>query len=119
MTKQISEGRKTAYYVGMGLMVIGGLMFLSVFITGAMNFGDFRNFESNARSSIFRGIGGMVLLLVGGFIRGIGARGIAGSGVILDPKQARSDFGAVQSHGGRHGEGCVGRGRHWHRQRTG
>ncbi len=92
MTKQISEGRKTAYYFGTGLMVIGGLMFFSVFITGAMNFGDFNNFESHARSSMLRGMGGMALLIVGGIIRGIGSRGLAGSGVLLNPEQARSEL---------------------------
>jgi len=92
MTKQISEGRKMAFYLGTGLMVTGGLMFISVFITGAMNFGDFSNFESNARSSMFRGIGGMALLIIGSTIRGIGARGMAGSGVVLDPERARSEL---------------------------
>jgi hypothetical protein len=92
MTKQISEERKTAYYLGMVLMVIGGLLFFSVFITGAMNFGDFSNFESDSRSSAFRGLGGMALLIVGGIIRGIGARGLAGSGVVLDPEQARKEL---------------------------
>jgi len=92
MMKQISEGRKTAYYVGMCLMVIGGLMFFSVFITHAMHFGDFSNFESRTRSFMFRGIGGVALLIVGGLIRGIGARGLAGSGVLLNPQQARSEL---------------------------
>jgi len=92
MTKQISEERKTAYYLGMVLMVIGGLVFFSVFITGAMNFGNFNNFEANARSSMFRALGGMGLLIVGGIIRGIGARGMAGSGVVLDPEKARQEL---------------------------
>ena len=92
MTKQISEERKTAYYLGMVLMVIGGLFFFSVFITGAMNFGNFSNFEANARSSMFRAFGGMFLLTLGGFIRSIGAQGLAGSGVVLDPEKARGDL---------------------------
>ena len=92
MNRQISEERKTAYYLGMVLMVIGGILFLSVFITGAMNFGDFSNFESDARSSMFRAITGMALLIVGGLIRGVGARGLAGSGVVLDPEKARRDL---------------------------
>ncbi len=92
MTKQITEGRKTAYYVGMVIMVIGGLMFFSVFITGAMHFGDFSNFEANARSGMFRAFGGMALLIVGGIIRAIGARGLAGSGMVLDPKRAKEEL---------------------------
>ena len=92
MAKQISEERKTAYYLGMVLMVIGGLLFFSVFITGAMNFGNFNNFEANARSSMFRAFGGMALLIFGAIIRGIGARGLAGSGVVLDPEKARQEL---------------------------
>jgi hypothetical protein len=92
MTKQISEERKTAYYLGMVLMVIGGLLFFSVFISAATNFGNFNNFEENARSSMLRAIGGMALLFLGGIIRGIGARGLAGSGVVLDPEKARGEL---------------------------
>ncbi len=73
-------------------MVIGGLSFASVFITFARHFGDFTNFESNARSSMLRAFGGMGLLVVGAIIRGIGARGLAGSGVVLDPDKAREDL---------------------------
>ena len=69
MKKQISEGRKTAYYVGTGLMIVGGLLFASTFVTFAMHFGDFTNFESEAKSNMFRAFGGMALLVVGGIMR--------------------------------------------------
>jgi hypothetical protein len=90
--KQISEERKAAYYLGAALMVIGGLLFFSVFVTSAMNIGKFDNFEANARASMFRAIGGMALLIVGRIVRGIGARGMAGSGVVLDPEKAREEL---------------------------
>ena len=89
MSRKISDERKAAYYIGAGLTVLGILLFVSVFITGAMNFGDFSNFESDAKSSMFRAIGGMALMVIGSVVRGIGARGLPGSGVILDPEQAR------------------------------
>lgn len=92
MSKQISSERKAAYYVGMILMVIGGLLFFSVFITGIMRFGDFSNFEGNAKSTMFRAVIGMAILFIGGLVKGIGARGLAGSGVVLDPKQAREEL---------------------------
>ena len=92
MTRQISEERKTAYYLGMGLMILGGILVASTFVTFAMHFGDFSNFESNARSEMFRAFGGMALLMIGGIIRGVGARGLAGSGVVLDPEQARQEL---------------------------
>lgn len=92
MTKQISDERKAAFYIGTGLMIIGVLMFVSVFVTGAMNFGNFDNFEENAKSGMFRALGGMALMIVGGIVRGIGALGVAGSGVKLDPQQAKEEL---------------------------
>lgn len=92
MTREISQGRKTTYYVGVIIMVIGGLMFFSTFVTFAMHFGDFNNFDDNARSSAIRAFGGMGLLILGGIIMGVGRRGLAGSGAVLDPKQAREDL---------------------------
>ena len=92
MTRQISDERKTAYYGGGVLIAIGFLLFLSVFITGARNFGNFSNFEANARSDMFRGFGGMALIVIGVVVRNIGARGLAGSGVVLDPDKAREEL---------------------------
>jgi hypothetical protein len=92
MSQRISEERQVTYYIGTGLMIVGGLMFASTFLTFAMHFGDFSNFEGNAKSDMFRAFGGMALLIIGGIIRGIGARGLAGSGVVLDPEQARQDL---------------------------
>lgn len=92
MTQKISEERKTAYYVGMGLMVLGGIMFASTFVTFIAHFGDFAHFESRAKSDAIRAFGGMALLIIGGVVRGIGARGLAGSGVILDPEKAREEL---------------------------
>ena len=48
MTREISAERKTAYYVGTGIMVCGGLLFASTFVTFAMHFGDFTDFAANA-----------------------------------------------------------------------
>jgi len=92
MPRHISEERKTAYYVGMGLQILGGLLFASTFVTFMMHFGDFTNFEGRAKSDGFRAFGGMALLIIGGIIRGIGAKGLAGSGVLLDPERARDEL---------------------------
>jgi hypothetical protein len=92
MKQPISEERKTAFYLGTVLMVVGGLLFASVFLTFAIHFGDFSNFDSNAKSFTFRAFAGMALLIVGRMIRGIGARGLAGSGVVLDPDKAREEL---------------------------
>ncbi len=90
--KQISGPRKTAYYLGSALMLAGLVTFVSVFVTGAINFGDFSDFVAVARSSAVRGVTGMVLMIVGAAMRSVGARGLAGSGVLLDPAKAREDL---------------------------
>ena len=92
MSRKISEERKAAYYIGMGIMVLGIILFASTFVTAAAKFGDFSNFESDAKSNMFRAIAGMALMVIGGIIRGIGARGLAGSGVVLDPEKARDEL---------------------------
>lgn len=92
MTRPISKKRKATYYIGMGLMILGGVLFASTFVTFAVHFGDFSNFESNAKSGMFRAFGGMALLVVGAIICRIGARGLAGSGLVLDPEKARQEL---------------------------
>ncbi len=92
MAKQISGERKTAYYFGVGLSILGGILFASTFVSFAMNFGDFSNFESDAKSMMVRAFGGVALLIVGSIFRSIGSRGLAGSGVVLDTEQAREDL---------------------------
>jgi len=75
-----------------GVDDVGFILFASVFVTAFLDFGDFSNFDANAKSSMLRAGGGMALIIVGAFVRGIGARGLAGSGVMLDPEKARKDL---------------------------
>ena len=89
----MSEGRKTAYYVGGGLMVLGFLLFLSNFFLVATEPQHMLGYDHNPMAGMaFRGVGGMVLMIIGALVRNVGARGAAGSGLILDPKQAREDL---------------------------
>lgn len=97
---QLSEGRKVTYYLGLVLMVVGLLVFGSVFVTGALQFGDFTDFQDRSRSSALRAVVGMALLLLGGVLRTVGARGVAGSGLVLDPKRARRDLEPYSRMGG-------------------
>lgn len=89
--RQISPERKLAYYAGMVLAVIGILLFLSNFVFAIANFGDFHDFAGRGQSMMVRAFGGMALTALGGVIAGIAARGLAGSGVLLDPERARKD----------------------------
>jgi len=89
--KQVPPERQAIYYVGVAVSVIGFLLFFSVFVSFAINFGDFDNFEQRARSSVMRGIFGIALILMGGVLAGIGKLGTAGSGLQLNPEKARRD----------------------------
>src|ERR1044071_5250569 len=90
--REITPERKTMYYAGIGCTGLGMLLFCSVFVTGCMNFGNFDNFEGEAKSSMARAIGGMALMMVGGFLMSVGRLGTAGSGVVLDPQKMRKDL---------------------------
>jgi hypothetical protein len=97
MSKQISEARKVAYYAGMVLTVGGLLLFGSVFVTAATS-GHAGGFDGP--SMMGRAFGGIVVILIGGVLRTIGARGLAGAGVVLDPKRARRDLEPYSRMGG-------------------
>lgn len=87
------------YYVGMVVSVIGAVLFISVFfsVASAMSrpstpFAGFGAPSVNGGAVFLRAIIGMVLMVAGHVLRGIGSQGAAGSGLVLDPKQAREDL---------------------------
>jgi hypothetical protein len=92
MSREISPERKSLYHLGLVVTILGGLLFASTFVTFLWHFGDFTDFTGRARSMGFRAFGGMALLIVGTMIRNLAARGAAGSGLTLDPSQARRDM---------------------------
>lgn len=92
MTNNISSNRKGLYYFGMALIVVGLLLFGSTFVTAIARFGDFTDFTGQVQSSGMRAFGGIALCVVGGVLRTMGSRGLAGSGAVLDPEQARKDL---------------------------
>jgi hypothetical protein len=66
--RNISPERQGLYYLGMILSGIGLLLFLSTFVSFISHFGDFTDFL------------------------GLGRSGVAGSGLKLDPQEARRDL---------------------------
>jgi ribosomal protein L40E len=91
---KISKPRKTIYYIGMIVTVIGVILFLSVFFSFANLFKSSMNFNSydTAGPSFSNAILGMVMMIAGSIMMNIGARGAAGSGLILDPEKSREDL---------------------------
>lgn len=86
---RISKERKVTYYIGSGMMVIGVILFFSVFFFAL---GFMRNPYDAGSPPFGNAVIGMVLIISGSFIRAIGARGAAGSGLVLDPEKAREDL---------------------------
>lgn len=87
---KITKQRKVTYYIGIGMTVLGFILFISVFFSVAM----FMNnpFGGSRQPSFMNSILGMVLMIAGSFVSRIGAHGAAGSGILLDPEKAREDL---------------------------
>jgi hypothetical protein len=93
--RDISSGRKALYYAGLGLVVIGLLLFASVFVSAIVEFGrpaSFFGAEQQGSSMMARAFGGIALVILGSVLMSVGSRGAAGSGLVLDPRRAREDL---------------------------
>ena len=86
---QISPERRGLYYFGMILTGVGLLLFISVFFMGisAMTSHDFGPPKFFINAPI-----GMVCMIIGQVLMKVGARGAAGSGIVLNPGKAREDL---------------------------
>ena len=89
MSNKISNERKAIYYIGIGFMVLGVVLFMSSFFTV---FSDHDMFFDGPPAFFKRALVGMICIIVGGILSSIGAKGAAGSGLILDPEKAREDL---------------------------
>ena len=93
MTKQISPERKGLYTAGLVMQVIGGCLFAVPFIAipiiiMSMNHGS----DPPGPGVMLVAFIGFAFIAVGGAMRGIAAKGVAGSGLVLDPEKAREDL---------------------------
>lgn len=88
MSNKISSERKALYYIGLILIVIGFILFISNIFT----FDSDYMFYGGASTFMARPLAGMICIIVGSILRGIGEKGTAGSGLILNPEKAREDL---------------------------
>jgi ribosomal protein L40E len=89
--RDVSPERKMTYYVGNAMTLVGVLLFLSTFFTFVTNFGKFDDETPRRMAYAFgRAVIGIVLCGVGQAVANVGRRGLAGSGVVLDPQQQRA-----------------------------
>ncbi len=93
MSNKISDGRKLTYYIGLGLVVLGVILFMSSFFDVSTGFGAMDpGFDMGMPSFFKRALFGMIAIIIGSVLMNIGAKGAAGSGIILDPDKAREDL---------------------------
>lgn len=97
--REISDERKTMYFIGNAISIVGILLFLSTFIT-FLNPDKFFSTSSSMGGIMARPFIGILLLIAGNGLRTVAARGVAGSGLILDPKKAREDLSPWSSMAG-------------------
>lgn len=88
MSNKISSERKAFYYIGLVLIVVGFILFISNIFT----FGSDDMFYGGALTFMARPLVGMICVIIGSILRSIGEKGTAGSGLILDPEKAREDL---------------------------
>lgn len=87
---KLSKERKVTYYIGVGLIILGFILFISVFFQTACLISD--PFTAIKPPSFSNALIGFILIFIGNIVSKIGAKGAAGSGMILDPDQAREDL---------------------------
>lgn len=93
--RQIPEERKQLYAIGQIVTGAGLLLFLSNFIILPLQAfrPSFDPFQENPMVGMgIRAVGGMLLMIIGGGMKNVAARGVAGSGLVLDPERAREDL---------------------------
>lgn len=91
MSKLTTE-RKATYYIGMGMTILGFILFISFFFSIASFMRGPGPFMGNSGPNFAIPVVGMLLIISGQIVMNIGAKGAAGSGLILDPEKAREDL---------------------------
>ncbi len=96
-SRQVPGERRAIYYVGLVLVIVGFLLFFSVFISAGISMNavsapGMMAPDLNPGRFVIRAIAGIGLAILGAILMNIGSRGLAGSGVVLDPQRARKDL---------------------------
>lgn len=87
---KISSGRKVTYYIGLGMIILGAIFFFSVFFSTVSLINN--PSMGSGVPPFANAVVGMILVIAGSVVMKIGARGTAGSGLLLDPEKAREDL---------------------------
>lgn len=89
--RQLSPERQMLHYVGTALVGGGILIFFLTMVYLFFNGHKDMSFDGPPRAVVGFFIG-MGMAIVGGVLKGLGRGGLAGSGLVPDPEQARRDL---------------------------
>jgi hypothetical protein len=92
MGKKIPEERQAAYYIGGLMSLVGFILFMSGVFSGMASVSNAKPFQKVEGPNPVLFIVGFIMFGLGALIASIGAKGLAGSGVVLDPEKAREDL---------------------------
>lgn len=89
---KLSGSREFSYYLGVLQMAVGVILFVSIFVSAAAGMSQGFGASIDPGSLAVRALVGMALMFTGRLSMNVGSRGLAGSGVVLDPQKAREDL---------------------------
>lgn len=96
MTHDIPPQRRRLAWLGLGLAALGVGLFGTAFLRQAFGFDDVMKGPIRApgemETTAILAFSGLALVATGLFMRQVAVRGLAGSGLILNPRQARRDL---------------------------
>lgn len=92
MSKNISAQRKSLYYIGLGILIIGVLMLLSSFFM--MNTGE-TSFSQGSPAFLKRALIAIIYIIVGTFLNRIGARPVASSSPASDSQKTKENLQVI------------------------
>jgi hypothetical protein len=84
--------RKGLYFLGMSLIAIGIVFFLTTFVSALRGMNNPMGPVGGIGNLGISSLVGIIMIGIGGVLMRVGARGVAGSGLLLDPKRARRDL---------------------------
>ncbi len=87
---QIPENRRTIYYIGLGMTILAPILCIGAIGYAALSMGS--DSMPNPSGVFVPFIIGMILGGIGASLMSVGAKGLAGSGLKLDPGKAREDL---------------------------
>jgi hypothetical protein len=86
--------RKPFYYAALALTGVGFVFVLSPFARLLANLGNDGHFEGTVGDEVFRGFGGLILMIVGRFLMNLAAWGWESVGIVPEPESTQRKLGA-------------------------